>query len=330
MEEDSSLDSATAAILAKHTVTSGEPETDAKDEEAQDQPEQPQGDEGEEGDPEQDPSDEQDEPEQEADEPDPKPSAIDNAIVKVRVGDQEKEVTVSELKRGYLRESDYTRKTQEVSEARKQFVGQAKQYEAHIAGQLQEIGFLSQTLMQQLVADEQGTDWNELRTKNPAEYAAKQHDVQQRRQLLERSYRAYQEAQQRNGALGTEEYHGHLAEQAEQLKVLIPEWIDSRVRTTEQKQVAKFLLDMGVPEQSVSALADARTVAIARMAMMWKNQQSQRDKAKEKLKRPVPSLQKSGVRDPNPNRSAQQKMIQRANKTGKTEDFAEVLASKYR
>lgn len=328
--DDGSLDSATAALLAKHTATQT-PAAEAPDEEQQDQQEQPQG--------EVEPGDEQGDPEQaeseqeeaEPETPEPKtPTIPDDAKITLRVGDQDREVTVAEMKRGYLREADYTRKTQEVGEARKQFVAQAQQYEGHIQSQLQEVGFLAQTLMQQLVQEQSGTNWDELRTKNPAEYAAKLQDMQQRRDLLGRSYKAYQEAQQRQAGLGTEQYQQHVAEQAQQLLTEIPEWIDTRVRQTEQKAVAKFLLDMGVPEQSVASLADAKTVAIARMAMLYKQQQSARDKAKQKMARPVPPVQKTGVRDQNPLRSSQSKMMDAAKKSGRAEDFGAALASKYR
>lgn len=47
-------------------------------------------------------------------------SQFDNQVVSVKVDGQEVEVPVSELPSGYMRQSDYTKKTQELAEARKQ------------------------------------------------------------------------------------------------------------------------------------------------------------------------------------------------------------------
>lgn len=336
MDTDVTLESAAEALFSKHSGKSAEQaEPDAPEQESQDHADHTQGeeDQGEDQGETEEQTEEQDS-EDEAEETPQTPKSVkvaDDATVTLNLGDTEKDVTVAELKRGYLRQSDYSRKTQEVSEQRKTFVTQAKQYEDHIQTQLQEVGFLAQTLMQQLVEGDKVTNWDELRLKNPAEYAARQYDKQQKQQLLGRTYKAYQEAQQRKEVVEQEKYQQHLTEQSEQLLTVIPEWIDSGVRKTEQKAVAKFLIEMGVPEDEVSALADARTVAIARMAMLYKQGETNRAKARQQLQKPVPPLQKSNtVRDLNPTRTANKKLMEAAKKTGKDEDFAAALASKYR
>lgn len=336
MEQDDGLESAAAALLTKHTGTSGKPDPASDEQESQDQADDQQANDDPEGEEQVDPEaeDEAEEAEPEDEEtPEPKKAKADEtAVVTIKIGDAEREVTVGELKRGYLREQDYTRKTQEVAEARKTFVTQAQQYEGHFQTQLQEVGFLAQTLMQQLVEGDKATNWDELRQKNPAEFVARQHDKQQKQQLLGRAIQAFKEGQQRQSGLQQEQHQQHLAEESQKLLTVIPEWIDPAVRQTEQQKVAKFLLDMGVSEEEVSALSDAKTVAIARMAMLYKQGQSARAKAKQQLQKPVPPLQRSsgGVRDPNPNRTVSGKLMTQAKKSGRVEDFAESLASKYR
>ncbi len=49
---------------------------------------------------------------------------------KVKVGDEELEVTLDELLQGYMRQADYTRKTQALAEERKKFEEQLKDLEA--------------------------------------------------------------------------------------------------------------------------------------------------------------------------------------------------------
>lgn len=274
----------------------------------------------------------EDESDEQSEEESEKSAKVDeNAKVKVRIGDKEQEVTVADLKNGYMMRSDYIRKTQEVAAARTEFVKHAKEYEAKIGERVTEVGFLAQTLMKQLVEGDQSTNWQELRRTNPAEFAARQEDMRQKQALLARAFNAYQQSQENAKGLVTQEQQQYLAEQAEALPTLIPEWIDARTQAAEKKAVAKYLTETyGVSAEELDGLIDARDVAIARKAMLYDRMVAEQSKAKAKLKRPVPQFQKSGIRDPNPNRSAQVKMSDQARKSGKVEDFASALASKYR
>lgn len=335
-----SLDSFADALLSKHTATespkapaakAAKPAEETGEDETDELDTLNESDDVEESDGQEDETDESEKDEADEESPDEKAPKVDEAaVVKLRLGNEDVDVTVAELKRGYLRTQDYTRKTQEVAEARKEFVATAKEYESTIRTQLDEVGFLAQNLLQQLVAEEKGTDWQKLRQTNPAEWAAKQHDLMERRTLLQRAYQAHQASQTRVSAIGTEEQAAALQAEAEKLPVLIPEWIDARVRTNEQKALAKYLIENGVDKEDVASLSDALTVKLMRKAMLYDQQQAARSRAVQKLKKPVPQFQKPGTRDPNPIRSANQQKTVQARKSGRVEDFAEALASKYR
>lgn len=319
------VDSAAEALMGKieqaPEQTEEQPEQGHVAEASEDTPQDDQAD-----------QDEQEEgAEDEAEQPE-KPQAKlipDDTPVTVKVNGEEKEVTIGELRKGYMMASDYTRKTQEVAEARKQFHAQAQQYEAAIQQRIDEVGFLAQTFMQQLVEAEGSTDWNALRQQNPAEYAARQQDMQQRRALLQRAFAVHQQAQQHQAMLRQATYQQTLAEQQEALSSLIPEWLDEKVAAKEKSELAKYLVDNGVPEQEVASLSNAVTVAISRKAMLYDRLQAAKKAVDAKKDKPVPKFTKPGPRDPNANKTTQQKLTDRARKTGSVDDFAAALAAKY-
>ena len=104
-------------------------------------------------------SDEDEEQDEESEQP---------QTVKVKVDGEEVEVTLDELKSGYSRTKDYTRKTQELAEQRKAFEAEA----TAIREERQVYGQLLNQLHQQIQASQgQEPDWEYLRQTDPIEYS---------------------------------------------------------------------------------------------------------------------------------------------------------------
>ena len=92
------------------------------------------------------------------------------------------EITVEELKRGNLRHRDYTRKTQELAEARREMAAQAEEIERERAQYAQMLPALQERLQQPV---EQEPDWDTLYDTDPT-MAAKA-ERQWRKQQEERA-----------------------------------------------------------------------------------------------------------------------------------------------
>lgn len=264
---------------------------------------------------------------EESEEEEPGQKAEADPKFKVRIGDEDKELPLSELKRGYMMQADYTRKTQEVAEHRKQFIAKATEYEQGLQQRVGEIGFLAQTLMQQLTETQQTTNWQQLRAENPAEYAARQHDLQAKQQLLQRSFNAYQQAQNAQKELGAQKSQQHLAEQAELLVTKVPEWLDPAVAKKEKAQLAKHLADSGFSPEEITALSDHRLIVLARKAMLADQMAGVRAEAKAKAEKIVPKLNRGGAIAPANDPSL--KAAKRFKSSGKVEDGALWLLSKH-
>jgi len=159
-------------------------------------------------------------------------------------GEQVK-VTADEYKGHYLRQADYTRKTQELAEQRKSFDAERQQAEAYIHNQMQQL--------QEVLAQEEEPNWDLIYENDPLN-APK----------IERDYRAKQTQKQQLLAQQQQqiEYRRQqvLTEQAQQLPQMIPHWTDPKVAEKETVELRNALLADGFDPSDVANVSDARLV----------------------------------------------------------------------
>ena len=240
------------------------------------------------------------------------------------------EITVEELKRGNLRHRDYTRKTQELAEARREMAAQAEEIERERAQYAQMLPALQERLQQPV---EQEPDWDTLYDTDPT-MAAKA-ERQWRKQQEERAAQleAVQAERQRMAQLEQQRMDQmqarYFEEQRQILPEIIPEWRDTSVASKEAKDLRSFLLNEGFTEQDVNGLTNATLVKLARKAMLYDQGQTRATEAKQKPKTQKPrKTLKAGSRGSQPKpRSEQQQALQRARQTGRMQDAAAAIKS---
>lgn len=240
----------------------------------------------------------------------------------IQIGDEK--VTLHELKRGFLREADYTRKTQALAEERKQHTA-AAQVELdglrnERAAYVQQLGEV-QRVLEQLKPQE--PDWNELYQTDPAQYAAQRE--------MWRSYNDQQvqlHAEQQNAIRKSQEdFQRELAafvkEEGAKLIEKLPEW---KQKETRDKFVAWGVAN-GFSAEEMGNLTDHRAVLTAHKAMLYDELM-----AKKKAMKPVPVTQgqpktaKPGNAATAPNRTTEAtRARQRLAKTGKVGDAASAI-----
>ena len=121
---------------------------------------------------------------------DEQPSESNQELYKVVVDGQEQEVNLEELTKGYSRQSDYTRKTEKLSQDRKSVEELKNEYtrqseEAKIKRDQYEKQL--QVLSQQLRSSEPKVDLDRLYEDDPAEYVRVKAEQDRRKELLEKS-----------------------------------------------------------------------------------------------------------------------------------------------
>lgn len=242
----------------------------------------------------------------------------------VKVDGEEVEVTKDQLLSGYMMQADYQRKTQDLAEQRRELHQKHTEFEQTAQTKMQELEFLTTQMLDEFTKVDEGTNWEELRQYDPAEFAAKQADLQRKREQLARAYQAHQEIKQQQQAHEAEVQKARLADERELLTTKIPEWVDRDVANRERQEIAATLESHGYTKEEISTVADHRLVAILRKAMLYDKTQQTREKAKSKLKKSVPKVRKGGVKGDARTNTAKDAAA-RFRKTGRDEDLVNFL-----
>jgi hypothetical protein len=146
-------------------------------------------------------------------------------VFSVKVDGKEVEVTLDELQKGYSRTQDYTRKTQQIAEVRKQTEAELQAVRAEREQYAQLLSALEAQVQQ---VAQPNIDWDRLYQEDPIEW------VRQREVMRENQEKsaAIQSEQQRLAQLSQQEQaqfmQQRLQQEQEALLAAIPDWKDAK------------------------------------------------------------------------------------------------------
>jgi hypothetical protein len=237
------------------------------------------------------------------------------------------EKTIEELRSGFLRQKDYTRKTQELAEGRKAIEAQYQEIERERAEYAQLLPAMAERIQQ---AAEQEPDWDTLYDTDPVMAAKAERQWRKEQEARTAQLQAVQAEQQRMQQIAAQKQQqmqqSYLEQQRHILPDIIPEWRDKKVAATEATQIRDFLLGEGFSEKDVSGMSNATLVKLARKAMLYDRGETRANEVKAKPKKPRTKTLKSGSRASQPKRtSAAQEAQNRARKTGRVTDAAAAI-----
>jgi len=308
---------------------SDEEETDATEDELEDEYEDEDED-SEEGPDEGEPDDEDEESDE--DESDDHRVAEDAVVFEDEQGNP---VTAKEARLGYLRQADYTRKTQELSGERKQTLQSREQALSAVQSASEALEDV-EMVMSQLAGSPPDP---RLREQDPGEYAAQVADWQNRQRMIQglRQRRA-QEAQKLQ-RMQSEQVQDILREEQQKLVERLPEWRDPQVQKKELEQIADhFMTEYEYTPEELGQVQDHRAMVIMRKAMLYDQLQAQ---GKETLNQPPQGKVKKTKSRPKPKgkrvsrgkdgrfarnrKKALQEQSARLSETGSVEDAARAI-----
>ena len=205
----------------------------------------------------------------------------------------EEDVSLDELVAGYSRQSDYTKKTTDLANQRKDF-------EQHQAALLQERQSLQQGLQQlnqQLSAETQNQPtqeyWDNLYESDPLEYVRAKDKFRDKEAELAKVQAAQNELAQRQAFDQQEVMKKHIAEEQVKLTKAIPEWKDNKVAEMDKRNIVTFAKRYGFNEQELNNATDHRAILMLRKAMLYDELESKKPLVKKKVKK-APKMTKSG------------------------------------
>lgn len=269
-------------------------------------------------------SDESD-PDEEDDEGDDQDLSVDILAAEIEVDGEQ--IKVEELKNGYLRQRDYTKKTMELSEARKSFDVQVQEVNLERA-QYAEILPKLQEKIEAFAPQE--PDWDKLYDADPVGAARMERNWKkqqaERNQILQAAASERDRVQALLAAEKQRAFQNYVAKQQETLPQVIPEWGDMNVAQREAPEVTKFLLSEGFTEDDVNGVFDAKIVKLARMAMLHAKGSKKANEVKAKPQMQKTKTMKGGSTNTAPRPKSEVREAQlRLNKSGRISDAAAII-----
>lgn len=242
-------------------------------------------------------------------------------VFTVKVDGKEVEVTLDELQKGYSRTQDYTRKTQQIAEARKQTEAELQAVRAEREQYAQLLSAL-ETQVQQIA--QPNIDWDRLYQEDPIEW------VRQREVMRENQEKAaaIQSEKQRLAQISQQEQaqlmQQKLQQEQEALLAAIPDWKDAKKAQAEKAMLVEFGQKIGFTPEELKSVVDHRAVLMLRKAALYDQMMSKRGNIKP-VTNNGPRPAKPGAAGRISNTTEAVRAQQRVAKTGRVDDAANAI-----
>lgn len=244
--------------------------------------------------------------------------------------DEEKEISVDELAKGYMLQADYTRKTQEVASQRQ--ASDAKYSQALLSQQsdaVEQINKLQELVISQAAPELNGVDWVSLSVQDPARFVqlqARQQQLHQTWQALETQKAQHQQAQEQ-----------HLSGLVDQVFKQSDEILSKAIPNLDGEKVGKLLQDVqksiGWNANDLRAAAQAlakgglhpgtlgQVLLLAHKAIQFDRLNTDKPAALKKVADAPRVIKPAATQPATPQRAA----VQQLRKSGRMEDLARLL-----
>jgi len=242
-------------------------------------------------------------------------------IFTVRVDGKNVEVTLEELQKGYSREADYTRKTQQVSEERRAFAAEAELVRTERQQYSQLLGSL-QAQLQQNAAPQ--IDLDRLYNEDPIEWVRQKELARD----AEKVHAAIHSEQQRLSHIQAQEQYqsmqAHLAQQQDAMLKAIPEWANPDKAKAEKTLLIEWGQKLGFSSDELKNIFDHRAVVALRKAALYDQMMTKRGNIRPAVNN-GPKPAKPGAAGRMDNTTDSRRSQQRLAKTGRVNDAASAI-----
>lgn len=182
----------------------------------------------------------------------------------VKLDGEDHEATLDELKASFLRQSDYTKKTQAIAEKRRELeAAQEATRQEKLKYQQQLEKFLSDQQLQQ----PEEPDWNSLYESDPLEWMKQKEEFRSRKEKVAEMHQEQQRLQQDQYQQQQAQMQEYLQQQHQALLDIIPEWNDPEVMQQEKSQIRQYAQSIGYSPDELKNVLDHRAVLALRTGM---------------------------------------------------------------
>ena len=268
------------------------------------------------------------EEEEESEEPDEEEGEV---LYAVTVNGEEQEVNLDELLSGYSRQSDYTRKTQELSSDRKEMESLKGKYDSEI-NQIQAERSQYMENLQQIIESSVGDlesftniDWQGLKDSDPIEYVTKKEEFRESQEKIQKFQHEQQlvnQKQTRDAATARNEF---LASENKKLIEALPAWANADKKSKLASEIKDYALEKGFSKEEIGNLIDHRSVLVLLKALKYDKVNKSDVKAKKVKNKPRVIRSGKGQSTSSSNKSKRTAQMKRLRGTGHIDDASTLL-----
>ena len=240
-----------------------------------------------------------------------------NLILNTKVDGETTRLNFKEVLAGFQTQKHNTQKSQALAEERKVFETQVQVKANEFKQQLDTNTALASQLYNELIAEYKNTDWNTLRQTDPAEWSARQQDMQNRNSQIQQVTQSIAQQRQAGEAQLQEKAQevqtNYLAQQRDLMITANPDWSDPEHLKTGLTEIKTYLGTVGFNEDDMANIQDARAISIIQDAMAFRAGKKVADK---KIKA-IPKVIKSTGKKANSVKTTRLDKLTKAAKTAK-------------
>lgn len=254
-------------------------------------------------------------------------------VYTVRVDGKDVEVTEDELLKGYSRQADYTKKTQELAEYRRQMDGAVQQAQ-------QEIQQTQQARAQYVDAVEaaistnyahlqqfQNVDWERLKTEDREEYLTKRDDYRQAQEQIAELQNQHKAATEQQQAEMAEQNKRMWMEEHHKMSQILPDWRDDEKRMAISKAIGEYAVGQGYTQEELDTLVDHRSILMLMKAKAYDDVRGKQQAVRSKKVRNKPKVVRSKAKQEKAPSKARKRTAKlgRLKETGHVDDAADLI-----
>ena len=276
-------------------------------------------------------SEEEEEAEEAEEESEETEGEEEEELYAVTVNGEEVGVSLDELLSGYSRQSDYTRKTQEIANDRKEMESLQQQYNSEIAQIQQE----RQQYMDALTNVMQGSmgelekfanvDWNALRENDPIEYVTTREQYREAQEKIQGLQNEQARAAQIQQAQNNQAQHQMSQVEKGKLVEALPDWGEPEKQKELATNLQSYAKEQGFTADELNSLIDHRSILVLLKAQKYDQLQKSNVKSKKLKNKPKVIRAGSGTSTTKSDKSKRAAQMKRLRGTGHIDDASTLL-----
>jgi len=231
---------------------------------------------------------------------------------------------IKELKLGYMRQKDYSRKTAEVARQRDEADVKIRQgVESERKAYQEQLQLVQQLVVEAVAPELKDVNWNHLASTDPAEYVRLKNRADQITNTLSQVQSKQTELTQKQQAEQAQARQKAASDARVVLERDIPEWSD-----THYQKLMKFAVDnYGYKPEAVAQWIDPGAFKALNDAYQFRQLKSEAPVKEKKVVR-VPQNVRPGAKDTSAAQRQNGEVMSRLQKSGRIEDAAAVIKSR--